>query len=277
MDTPLNRPSRLESSKEKTDFFDVPDLDTKIIRHNNPHYWLQQDLLQVTNFQYRFFQNISLDDDTIPQIKVFARFLLKFFRFNYQILWEQKDQNAYIHFPQVLTETKFLPFLIRNDFKHSYYKDFTTLHISQLASIELNPDFLLEQSETSDSQPYTNLLQNIPNEDENILSETSVTGPYINLTHEGTTNNKNVIQHQPTTPEHPSQVTHDSTESVQDLLTNPPNASSTVTDSNAFQVTTRTIIEHNNHLFNQENPSTLSVTNTSETQTPSIHHTIQQN
>ena len=277
MDTPLYRPSLPDSLKEKTDYFDVPDLDTKVIRHNNPHHWLQQDLLQVTNFQYRFFQNISLDNDTIPQIKVFSHFLLKFFRFNYQVIWEQKDQNAYIHFPQVLTETELLPFLIRNDFKHPYYKIFTTLHTSHLDSIELNPDFLLEQSETSDGRTYTNLLQNNTNEDKNILSETSVTGPYINLTQEDTTDNENVIQHQPTTPQHPSQITHDSTESVQDILTNPPNTSSTVTDSNALQVPTRNIIEHNNHLFNQENPSTLSVTNTSETQTPSIHHTIQRN
>ena len=50
-----------------------------------------------------------------------------------------------------------------------------------------------------------------------------------------------------------------------------------MTDSNALQLTTRNIIEHNNHLFNQQNPSTVSVTNTSETQTPSIHHTIQRN
>ena len=123
MDTPLYRPSLLESLKEKRDYFDVPDLDTKIIRHNNPPYWLQQDLLQVTSFQYRFFRNISLDDKTTSQIKVFSHFLLKFFRFNFQILWEQKDQNAYIHFPQVITETELLPFLIRKDFKHSYYKN----------------------------------------------------------------------------------------------------------------------------------------------------------
>ena len=261
LDTPLYRASLLENLKEKTDYFDVPDLDTKIIRHNNPHYWLQQDLLQVTNCQYRFFRSISLNDDTIPQIKVFSHFLLKFFSFNYQILWEQKDQNAYVHFPQVLTETELLTFIIRNDFKHPYYKNFKTLHTSHLDSIELNPDFLLEQYETSDNRPYTNLLQNNTNEDENILSEASVTGgPYVNLTHEDTTDNENVIQHQPTTPPHPSQLRHNST--VQDIFTNPPNTSSTVIDSNALQVPTRIIIDHNNHLFNQENPFTLSVTNT---------------
>ena len=68
-DRPQYRPSLLESLKGKAIYFDVPDIDTKIIRHNNPHYWLQQDLLQVTNFQYRFFQIFILDDDTIPQIK----------------------------------------------------------------------------------------------------------------------------------------------------------------------------------------------------------------
>ena len=115
-----------------------------------------------------------------------------------------------IHFPQVLTETEFLPFLIRNDFKHPYYKNFTTLHTSHLDFIELNPDFLLEQSETSDSRPFSNLLQKNTNEDKNILSETSVTGPHINLTQEDTFDNENVIQHQPTTPQHPSRIIHDS-------------------------------------------------------------------
>ena len=177
-----------------------------------------------------------------------------------------------------LTKTELLPFIIRNDFKHPYYINFTTLHTSHLDSIELNPDFLVEQSETSDNRPYTTPLQNNTNEDENILSETSVTGgPYVNLTHEDTTDNENVIQHQPTTPPHPSQLTHDSTESVQDIFTNPPNTSSTVTDSNALQVPTRNIIDNNNHLFNQENPSTLSVTNTSEIQPSTIHNIIQRN
>ena len=44
LDRPQYRPSHLESLKEKAISFEVPDIDTKIIRHNNPHYWLQQDL-----------------------------------------------------------------------------------------------------------------------------------------------------------------------------------------------------------------------------------------
>ena len=81
-DTPLYRPSHLEDLKHKSEYFEVPDLRTRIQRHNDPQYWLQQDILQVKNFQYRFFNNNTLTDDTIPQVKVFTQFSLKFFKFN---------------------------------------------------------------------------------------------------------------------------------------------------------------------------------------------------
>ena len=54
-DTPLHRPSHLEDLKHKSKYFEVPDLETRIQRHDDPHYWLQQDILQVKNFQYKFF------------------------------------------------------------------------------------------------------------------------------------------------------------------------------------------------------------------------------
>ena len=154
LETPLYRPSHSESLKQKADYFDVPDLDTKFQRHNNPHYWLQQDIIQVTTFQYKFFQDIVLNEDTKPQLKIFSHFLLKFFRFNYQLLWEQQDQNAYIHILQILNETELLPFVIRKNFKHSLYRDFTTLPMTHFEHKILHPDFIVEQSETSDNRPY---------------------------------------------------------------------------------------------------------------------------
>ena len=42
---------------------------------------------------------------------------LKFLRFNYQLLWEQKDQRAYINFPQTLTHIELLPYIIKNEKK----------------------------------------------------------------------------------------------------------------------------------------------------------------
>ena len=118
LDTLLYLPSHLENLKEKHDYFEVPDLETKIQPHDNPHYWLQQDIIQIKQFQYRFFQNIKLNEDTVPQIKIFSHFLLKCFRFNYQLLWEQQNQKAYNNFSQVLTETELLPFINSNTNKH---------------------------------------------------------------------------------------------------------------------------------------------------------------
>ena len=77
-DTPLYRPSHLEELKHRSEYFEVPYLDTRVQRHDNPHYWLQRDILQIKKFQYRFFNNIILTDDTIPQVKIFTHFLLKF-------------------------------------------------------------------------------------------------------------------------------------------------------------------------------------------------------
>ena len=71
-ETPLYLPSHLEDLKHKSEYFEVPDLETRIQTHDNPHYWLQQERLQVKNFQYRFFNNITLTDDTIPHVKIFT-------------------------------------------------------------------------------------------------------------------------------------------------------------------------------------------------------------
>ena len=119
--TPLYRPSHLEDLKHKSEYFEVPDLETRIQSHDNPHYWLQQDILQVKTFQYRFLNNIILTNDTIPPVKIFTQFL-KFFRFNYQLLWEQQDQQVYINFPQILTQTELLLYIMKNEHKHLQYR-----------------------------------------------------------------------------------------------------------------------------------------------------------
>ena len=94
LDTTLYCPSLLENPQQKHKHFEVTDIDSKITRQNNPHYLLQQNILQITHFQYNFFQNLTLNDDTIPQLQVFARLLLKFFRFNYQLIWVEQNLSA---------------------------------------------------------------------------------------------------------------------------------------------------------------------------------------
>ena len=153
-DTPLYRPSHLQELKHRSEYFEVPDLDTKVQRHDNPHYWLQRDILQIKHFQYRLFNNIILTDDTIPQVKIFTQFLIKFLRFNYQLLWEQKDQQAYVNFPQILTHIELLPYIIKNENKHLHYKDLTLFNVTHFEQINLDHNFVLEHSETSDNRPF---------------------------------------------------------------------------------------------------------------------------
>ena len=150
-DTPLYLPSHLDELKHKSE---VQDLDTQIRKHNNPHYWLKQDIVQVKSFQYRFFHNITLNEGTNTQIKVFPHFLLKFFRYNYQLLWEQQDQQAYVNFPQILTETELSPFIIRNEYRHPQYRDLTSFNATYFEQINLDHNFITEHSETSDNRPY---------------------------------------------------------------------------------------------------------------------------
>ena len=176
-DTSLYRPSHLEDLKHNPEYFEVPDLETRIQRHDNPHYWLQQDISQVKNFQYRFLNNITLTDDTIPQVNVFTQFLLKFFRFNYQLLWEQQDQQAYINFPQILTQTELLPYIIKNEHRHLQYRGLTSFNTIYFEQINLDHTFLVEHSETSDNRPFITF---------NIALETTPEEQTSNVVHQNT-------------------------------------------------------------------------------------------
>ena len=42
LEIPVYLPSHLEIPKEKHENFEVPDLETTITQHNNPHYWLNK-------------------------------------------------------------------------------------------------------------------------------------------------------------------------------------------------------------------------------------------
>ena len=70
------------------------------------------------------------------------------------MLWEQQDQLAYINFPQVLTETELLPYVIKNENKHLQYRDPTSLNITFFQQINLDHNCITDYFETSDNRPY---------------------------------------------------------------------------------------------------------------------------
>ena len=57
-DTPPYRPSHLQELRHRSEYFEVPDLDTKVQRHDNPHYWLQRDFLQIKKFNTDFLTTL---------------------------------------------------------------------------------------------------------------------------------------------------------------------------------------------------------------------------
>ena len=78
------------------------------------------------------------------------------------MLWEQQDQQAYIHFPQVLTETELLRNIIRNGFRTLQYRDPTSFNTTYFEQINLDHNFTTEYSETSDNRPYITSNNNSP-------------------------------------------------------------------------------------------------------------------
>ena len=293
---PLYRPSHLQELKHRSEYFEVPYLDTKVQRHDNPHYWLQRDILQIKHFQYRFFNNIILTDDTIPQVKIFTQFLLKFRRFNYQLFWEQKDQQVYVNFPQILTHIELLPYIIKNENKHLHYRDLTSFNVTHFEQINLDHNFVLEHSETSDNRPFitTDTSHETTPEEQTSSVEPSYTrqqseqSEQESPTQEALVNlfqNPDLPQEQPLYPPlsqvsdiqqpNPSETNtiHNTSEFSEETVQN--TRSFTITDdSNLITIPTHNITQNeitnqsqdNTSITNQDNTSVLSTSNTNITQ-----------
>ena len=84
-------------------------------------------------------------------------FLLHFFRFNYQLIWVQQDQCAYISFPQTFVEIDLLPFIITDDFKPPQNINPLEILIPYFDIITCHNNFVVKHSETIDSRPYATI------------------------------------------------------------------------------------------------------------------------
>ena len=297
-DTPIYRPSHLQELKHHSDYFEVPDLDTKVQKHDNPHYWLQRDILQIKQFQYRFFNDIILTDDTIPQVKIFTHFLFKFLRFNYQLLWEQKDQQAYVNFPKILTHIELLPYIINNENKHLHYRDLTSLNVTHFEQINLDHNFVLESSETSDNRPY--ITSDISHQT-TLQTQTSIIQPsYIRQPSEKSEQSEQEFPTQGTlihlfqNPDSPQeQALHPPQSQVSDIRQPNPSETNTIPntselsdetvqnpqsftiteDSNLITIPTHNITQNNITNLNQDNTSNTNPDNTSVLSTSNTHIT----
>ena len=307
-ETPQYLPSHLEELKHKSEYFEVPDLETKVQTHKNPLYVLQQDILQTKHFQYSFFNNITLTDDTFPQVKIFTQFLLKFFRFNYQFLWELQDQQAYINFPQILTETELLPYIIKNENKHLQYRDPTSLNITFFQQINLDNNCITDYFETSDNRHY--FTSHIPPETTSDEQTSNVIPQYtrqhsVQSEEQEDLDNLNLFQNQQSyqiDPLYPQlaqtsdtqQLNPSETVTLQNTSESSEESKQTVQNTQSFTITNDSnLIQDPTHNINpdqtndpnhnttftiiQDNTSLLSTSNTNVTQPSQVQPSLRQN
>ena len=109
---PKFSPNALEEFEQYIHNFEVEDIERLVTTQNNPHHWVQADIIRIQNFLYHYFKDITLNEQTIPQTKLISLFLGKYFRFNYQLLWSEQDQPAFTAFTTHFTAYECLPFII---------------------------------------------------------------------------------------------------------------------------------------------------------------------
>ena len=68
------------------------------------------------------------------------------------MLWEQQDQQAYIHFPQKLTQIELLPNIIKNEHRHLQYRDPTSFNTTYFEQINRDHNFITDYSDIFDIQ-----------------------------------------------------------------------------------------------------------------------------
>ena len=112
LECPQYSPNTLEELEQYIHNFEVEDIERIVITQNNPHHWLQTDLIKIQNFLYHYFKDLFLIEQTIHQINLISLFLRKYFRFNYQLLWSKQDQPAFTAFHNHFTTEECLPFIM---------------------------------------------------------------------------------------------------------------------------------------------------------------------
>ena len=87
LENPKYSPNALQEIERYIHNFEVEDIKRIVTSRDNPHHWLQTDIIQVQRFLYHYLKDITLNEQSIPQINLISLFLRKFFRFNHQLIW----------------------------------------------------------------------------------------------------------------------------------------------------------------------------------------------
>ena len=117
---------------------------------------MQGDILQIQNFRCHFFEDITLNEQTIPQTKLISLFLRKYLRFNYQLLWSEQDQPAFAAFHNHFTTDEYVPFIINKQNEHPYFFAPDKITQQTMDFISFDPRLITENNFHDDNRPYRN-------------------------------------------------------------------------------------------------------------------------
>ena len=204
---------------------------------DNPHHWLQTDILQIQNFIYHYFKDLTLNDQTIPQIKVISLFLRKYFRFNYQLLWSQQDQPAFTELPDQFTSEECLPFIISEHNEHPYFHKPQLITKQTLDYIRVDPLLITENDLFPDNRPYH--YQQNSQEQQNLHFNTN------NYTEDDNTDQENTTQQQ-NQPENYNDNEFNTQESTISTYNPSQTGTSTSVHTHSLRVPTRVINQGQN-------------------------------
>ena len=204
---------------------------------DNPHHWLQADILRIQNFIYHYFKDLTLNDQTIPQIKVISLFLRKYFRFNYQLLWSQQDQSAFTAFPDHFTLEECLPFIISEQNEHPYFHKPQLITKQTLDYIRFDPLLITENDLFPNKRPYH--YQQNSQDQQNLHFNTN------NSTEDDNTDQENTTQQQ-NQPENYNDNEFTTQESTISTYNPSQTGTSTSVHTHSFRVLTRVVNQRQN-------------------------------
>ena len=90
----------------------------------------------------------------MPQIKLISLFLRKFFTFNHQLIWSEKDQAALTAFTTHFTADECLPFIMNKKNEHPYFFQPDKIPKQTIDLISFDPRLITEKNLIDDNIPY---------------------------------------------------------------------------------------------------------------------------
>ena len=154
LENPKYSPNALQKLERYIHNFEVEDIERIVITQDNPHHWLQTDIIRIQKFLYHYFKDITLNEQSIPQIKLISLLLRKFFRFNYQLLWSEQNQPAFTAFTTHFTADECLPFIINKKNEHPYFFKRDEIPKQTIDLISFDPRLITENNLIDDNRPY---------------------------------------------------------------------------------------------------------------------------